>query len=129
MTQPTVTSDSTPTEPQLARPLTTTTLMSQLTLTLTHSSTPMTQPTVTSDSTPTEPNLPPNPLPLQPATSEFLPVPTALESTPSSTHSMLPTNRLVSSPDTRPEFNSDPSQQQLPLDKPQSRLQSSQPLT
>merc|ERR1711978_84772 len=47
--------------PQLPRPLTTTTLMSQLTPTLTHSSTPMTQPTVTSDSTPTEPNLPPSP--------------------------------------------------------------------
>merc|ERR1719351_120299 len=53
-------------QPQLARPSTTTTLMSQLTPTLTHSSTPMTQPTVTSDSTPTEPNLPPNPLPLPP---------------------------------------------------------------
>merc|ERR1711963_227242 len=48
-------------QPQLPRPLTTTTLTSQLTPTLTHSSTPMTQPTVTSDSTPTEPNLPHSP--------------------------------------------------------------------
>merc|ERR1711976_674206 len=116
-------------QPQLARPSTTTTLMSQLTPTSTHSSTPMTQPTVTSDSTPTEPNLPPSPLPHLPATSEFLPAPTAPESTPSSTHSMLPTSKLVFSPDTRSEFNSDPNQQPPPSDKPQFRLQSSQPST
>merc|ERR1712025_600524 len=58
---------------QLPRPLTTTMLMSQLTPTSTHSSTPMTQPTVTSDSTPTEPNLPQSLL-LRLLTLEFLPV-------------------------------------------------------
>merc|ERR1711963_719907 len=115
--------------PQLPQLLPQFNKLPQLSPTLTHSSTPMTQPTVTSDSTPTEPNLPHSPLPLLPATSEFLPVPTAPESTPSSTPSMLPTNRLVSSPDTRPEFNSDLSQQQLPSDKPQFKLQSSQPST
>merc|ERR1712117_57193 len=45
---------------QLLNPLITTMLMSQLTPTSTHSSTPMTQPTVTSDSTPMELTLPPN---------------------------------------------------------------------
>merc|ERR1719481_611823 len=77
--------------------LTTTMLMSQLILTSTHSSTLMTPLTETSSLTGMEPTLPRETTMLTQETlsTVFLPALTVPASTPSSTHLMLLTNKLV----------------------------------